>query len=287
MKRYLAGFLVGVALATSVTAYAAQKIQIKVDGKIIPTAMSPQIVKGTVMVPINAVAPALGAKVAWDSKTNVINIYSKSYAPPAKASVGTVKVKAVGVTSGEYNTSGKFYETSAAVSIVNSDKTRAAEHVTVSINVLSTSGKILKTHSETISYIPPNSEAYLASNIYVDGNIPASSAQAFLNVSRWEREGAKILSFPFSNLTYENGDVSATIKGEIENPYNVDMKTLKVYAALYDSTNKLIGGGNTYVDLLPAKGKVGFEIFNGPVKNMDVAYIKAFADIGPFNDPLK
>lgn len=287
MKKYFACFLVGVVLSTSVVAYAAQKILIKVDGKVISTAVSPQIVSGNILVPINSVAPALGAKTVWDARTSTINIYTKNYAPPAKPTntTGTVKITGTGITTGDYNSYGKFYSVSASASVFNSDKTRAAENVKVSININDSTGKILKTETGTISYIPPNSEAFFSTESFV--NSPASTANAFINVGRWEPKGAKVPIFRYSNMEYTSDELTAAVSGEIENPHSRDFKSVRVDVALYNAGGKIIGGGYTFVDLLPANNKIGFKILNGPVKNMEVSSIKAFADVGPFGGLLE
>jgi N-acetylmuramoyl-L-alanine amidase len=49
-------------------------ITIKVDGKIIETDVEPINVNGRVLVPVRAVAEALGCKVDWDGDTQTVKI---------------------------------------------------------------------------------------------------------------------------------------------------------------------------------------------------------------------
>lgn len=66
-------------LSVSVTlgaAYASGVIKINLNGKQVPTDVAPQMVNNRVMVPISFVSKALGANVAWDSKTQTVSIKS-------------------------------------------------------------------------------------------------------------------------------------------------------------------------------------------------------------------
>lgn len=74
MKRFIAGLLVGLVLALSVPVCAQGVIRLFVNGKEIKPAVPPQIIRGTTMVPLRAVAEALGANVAWDDKDNKVTI---------------------------------------------------------------------------------------------------------------------------------------------------------------------------------------------------------------------
>lgn len=67
IKRFFAGFLLGVLLTLSVTGFAAENIHLLVDGReVLSPDAPPQIINGRVMVPARPLAEALGAKVEWD-----------------------------------------------------------------------------------------------------------------------------------------------------------------------------------------------------------------------------
>lgn len=81
MKRGLViaffAFLAGVMLTMSIAAYAANPIKIIVNGKEIKPDVPPQIVNGRTLVPLRAIAEALGANVVWDGNSNTVMITLK------------------------------------------------------------------------------------------------------------------------------------------------------------------------------------------------------------------
>lgn len=79
MKRFLGGLVVGIVLASSALAWAANSgIRIIVDGQELVPDVPPVMVDGRVMVPLRAVADALGADVEWNSASQVVSISSRS-----------------------------------------------------------------------------------------------------------------------------------------------------------------------------------------------------------------
>lgn len=79
MRRFWLGILVGVVigalLATTGMGLAAQSIRLVVNGKEVPSVPPPQMIGGRVFVPIRFVAEALGAKVEWNGKKQIVTIY--------------------------------------------------------------------------------------------------------------------------------------------------------------------------------------------------------------------
>ena len=59
-------------------AFASGKISIVVNGRTVPTDVSPRNVDGRIMVPISTISKALGADVTWDSKKQTVIINQKS-----------------------------------------------------------------------------------------------------------------------------------------------------------------------------------------------------------------
>jgi len=71
----------GTILITTVlgtTVFASQTVKILVNGKQIISDVSPQIVNGSVKVPISFVARALGANVDWNGSTKTVSVQTKS-----------------------------------------------------------------------------------------------------------------------------------------------------------------------------------------------------------------
>jgi endonuclease YncB( thermonuclease family) len=78
MKRFLAGLLIGLVLATAGIALAENPIRLIINGQEIHPDVPPQLINGRVMVPARFVAEPLGAKVEWDGNTKTIKIISQN-----------------------------------------------------------------------------------------------------------------------------------------------------------------------------------------------------------------
>ncbi len=65
-------------LCLAATGYAQDEIKIIVNGKAISSDVPPQIVDGRTMVPLRAVAEALGCQVSWDGQNSSVIITQSS-----------------------------------------------------------------------------------------------------------------------------------------------------------------------------------------------------------------
>jgi phosphatidylserine/phosphatidylglycerophosphate/cardiolipin synthase-like enzyme len=73
-KRYLVVLLVVAGLFVSSFAYAAQPITLVVNGQTITCDVPPELINGRTMVPISAVADALGCQVSWNGSAQEVDI---------------------------------------------------------------------------------------------------------------------------------------------------------------------------------------------------------------------
>lgn len=67
-------------------------------------------------------------------------------------------------------------------------------------------------------------------------------------------------SFTTDNVTYKPGQFGDSVTGEITSPYTKDISSLLVYALAYDADGKIIGGGFTFLDFVPAGGKAAVDV---------------------------
>ncbi|MFZ3171978.1 MAG: copper amine oxidase N-terminal domain-containing protein [Carboxydocellales bacterium] len=106
MKKYLAGLLTGLILATATTSFAIpQVIKLFVDGKELKPDVPPQVINGRTLVPARALAEALGAKVEWDAAKNAVVVTSDTGGAPTDLAPVTPKPSAPSInpTPGYYS----------------------------------------------------------------------------------------------------------------------------------------------------------------------------------------
>lgn len=81
MKKFITGFVAGSLIFGTVGVMAAPSINLIVNGKKINSAVSPQVINGSTMVPARPLAEALGARVEWDAASNSVIVTSNSTTP--------------------------------------------------------------------------------------------------------------------------------------------------------------------------------------------------------------
>ena len=86
MKKFIAGLVIGLLLATAEVGFAANEtIRIFVNGQEVVADVSPQIINGRVMVPARFIAEPLGATVTWDAVTRSVHITSANTQKPVQS----------------------------------------------------------------------------------------------------------------------------------------------------------------------------------------------------------
>jgi serine protease Do len=95
--------------ASAAPAGAAAPVTVTVNGVPITAAVAPQIVDGTTLVPVRAVAQALGASVSWEPTSNTVAIASTSGtngAMDVQSVFAAVSPSIVGIVSIQHDSSG-------------------------------------------------------------------------------------------------------------------------------------------------------------------------------------
>lgn len=91
MRKFIAGLIAGVIVATASATFGADAIRLVVNGKEItfPDA-PPQIINGRTMVPARPLAEALGATVKWDAETRTVIVDPSNMAKTATLDITLV-----------------------------------------------------------------------------------------------------------------------------------------------------------------------------------------------------
>jgi hypothetical protein len=79
MKKFLSGLILGLVLATTLSAAAgSDAIKLIVNGKEIYTDVPPQVINGRTMIPARPLAEALGATAEWDEVNNAVVVTAQT-----------------------------------------------------------------------------------------------------------------------------------------------------------------------------------------------------------------
>jgi S1-C subfamily serine protease len=96
-----------VALALPVAA-AADPITITVNGVPVAMPLPPQLVGGTTLAPVRAIAQAMGAQVTWDAATQTVAITTPAAAMDVPAVFNAVRPSIVGIVALHHDASGNL-----------------------------------------------------------------------------------------------------------------------------------------------------------------------------------
>lgn len=250
----------------------------------------PAVIKnGRTLVPLRFVSEALDCEVDWDPTAGTVYVYRAaapvSVQPPAPAEPArNLIVSKKGWTLGPRDFYSNCYHVTYGIEITNLNSISAANYVDITVMFYDRKGEVIKTVTDQMSYIPPETTACAGDKVFV--SVPPSSMSVEVSETAWDNMGRQIPIFTFYDLKYVSDGSSlydGEITGRINNPYDQTLENVMVTYTLYGADEEIIGGGYTFVNLLPKGGTSGFsDYIRGGLK---VSKIKAYAVVPLSVDP--
>jgi hypothetical protein len=147
-------------------------------------------------------------------------------------------------------------------SVVHNNSDYVGQTVTVSFNLLDAGGEILATESQVESFDRPKADHIVGIQVDVGEHAKVAKVVATLDV-----EAAGTFSDkPFPKVPISNARISKDGYGGRKftflaaNPLKQVIKSPRVQVLCRDTSDAIVGGGNTYPDLLPAGGRIKVEV---------------------------
>ncbi len=90
----------------------------------------------------------------------------------------------------------------------------------------------------------------------------AKVAKVEVQIDSGEPKSFDVSESPFGveGTAFVPGSYSSKISGTVTNSLNQKIETVEVVAVAYNDKDEIIGGGFTYVDFVPASGKVAVSV---------------------------
>jgi hypothetical protein len=120
-------------------------------------------------------------------------------------------------------------------------------------------GNVISVEEGYIDTLLPNQILGVASETYVEKNIAVASMDFQIKAGNFE-DSEVIATFTASNISYKADSYFPKVTGEIQSPYTKDVTNLRVTAIAYNEAGDIVGGGYTYLDFVPANGKIAVEV---------------------------
>lgn len=177
-------------------------------------------------------------------------------ATPTVAPSPTAKAEAIQVESFGFGQPEGDRSVGWAFTVINPNSTLAFEGSQFQIALMDEAGTVLETDSGYLSLLMPSERSAVAGSAYVpEGAVAASMTVSFKDGRSSSIETTAV--FTSSKVTYFPSDYFSYVTGVISNPYKKDLSDLRMSAVAYDASGAIIGGGFTYLNLIPAEGKTG------------------------------
>lgn len=144
--------------------------------------------------------------------------------------------------------------------IRNTSTTSAIDSTRYQVTGYDPEGYVIDTDSGYIDVIYPG----LTIAGYGELSLPAGMILERVEVQLLSggSEATPTPDYPFSteNVNFITGGYSPKVTGIVKSTLPKDINDIKVYAIAYDASDKIIGGGYTYVDFVPANGQSAVEV---------------------------
>lgn len=178
----------------------------------------------------------------------------KSASPSAAASSQRVlEVKKVGFGTGAIGTTG--------VVVFRNDSTKdGAGRITVQFTAYDRAGKVLGTGESSLALIRSGQTMAAATDIQVASGSTVDHVIAQVAAGEWDSDPHPTAVITARNVSFVPDAYYPKVNGELVSHYTSDLKDVIATGVCYDNAGNIIGGGYTYVSLLPGNGTTGASI---------------------------
>ena len=166
------------------------------------------------------------------------------------------------------------------VVLANTSTDQDAGNLTVNVNVLDASARVLTGESNTILVIPAASRYYLGSEVFVTlAEVPAS-LEIRVTIGESRPRGAVLP--PVANVRVID-DSGTRVEGELTNPFTQELSSFaRITAVVFDAAGNVAGGGFSFPDAaVPPGGRAGFSVrvFGVPISRAASAEVSVEPEI--------
>ena len=144
--------------------------------------------------------------------------------------------------------------------VENPNQGFSVEDTQYHVTIYAEDGTVLGTEGGYINVILPNQTLGVAGSVYLFEGMTASRVDVQLKAGTF-KESDVLPVFTAENVVYHAGEYSSKVTGQVVSPYASDITDVRVCAIAYDEAGRIVGGGLTYLDFVPASGRAAVEVF--------------------------
>lgn len=205
--------------------------------------------------------PARVAQRGTDSSGSKVVQDQSSLSPTQAASPGgnhgDIQIVAKGFTQQPPDSIGNSYISYGAV-LQNPNPSRwIAESVSVNLTFSDAAGIVVKSKSEEVAAILPGQTAAVGDSDSVTG---ATRLEVQALVGKWEEVNMTSGGFIVTGINTTGSTFGMKTNATVSSTFAKDLKDTEAVAVYYNSGGQIIGGSFSFVDFVPASGKIGIEV---------------------------
>ena len=135
--------------------------------------------------------------------------------------------------------------------IKNPNQDYALEGSMYQITAYTNDGNVAGVYEGYVDLLLPNQILGFGGEMYLEEEVAVSRIDVQIKEGVFTPSNANS-SLTSKNVTFIPDDYSPEVTGEIMNPYDKEVTNIPVYALGFNEAGEIIGGGNTYLDFIPA-----------------------------------
>lgn len=143
--------------------------------------------------------------------------------------------------------------------IVHNDTNTVGQAVTVNFNVLDAAGALVKSASQVEFFSQPDADHILGAQVELPAGVQVDRVEATVAVDKRATFAQPFPVLPVTTPVFGSDQMGQEVSFEVTNPTSVNLQTPRLGIACMDASNRIIGGGSDYPDLIAPGSKVRVE----------------------------
>ena len=193
------------------------------------------------------------------SETQAGSVVTTATSTPKETEVPRLDIQLAehGFTQLPPNSIGSSYGLYAAVVKNPNPTTWIAEDINVNITFFDAAGSVVDSENATIPVLAPGQTAAIGDSGSMAG---VAKMEVKALVDSWDKAEGTFGSFTAEGAKIVSDTFGMKATGTLVSTYAKDLKEVRAVAVFRNAKGAIVGGGFTYVDFVPANGKIGFSI---------------------------
>ena len=162
--------------------------------------------------------------------------------------------------------------------VKNADEKQFIGGTQYQVSAYDAAGKVLDTNSGYVSLLFPGETTAGAVSMILPTGTKAAKVDIQINPGKPTKFALDANPFTTDKVTFLPGSFSSKVTGILKNSYKEQITYVEVVALGYDKDGKIIGGGSTFVEVVPANGQAAFSVMTDLKAKPDK--VVAFVQLG-------